>query len=149
MISIAQTNVLGTFNVTRLAVGLIGQNEPDENGLRGVIINTSGMEAFQGTLGQTSIAAASGAIHSMTRPLAVDFGDQGIRVVSIAPGFIKTPLIDYYPPETEENIASECIISPKRFGDPDEFAHVAQMIVTNPYINATTIELSAGIQLTV
>lgn len=141
--------MLGTFNVTRLAVGLIGQNEPDDNGLRGVIINTSGAEAFQGTLGQSAIAAASGAIHSMTRPLAVDFGERGIRVVTIAPGFIKTPLMDYLPPETEENIASECIISPKRFGDPDEFAHVAQMIISNPYINATTIELSAGLQLAI
>lgn len=135
--------------MTRLAVGLIGQNEPDDNGLRGVIINTAGVEAFQGTLGQTAIAAASGAIHSMTRPLASDFGAQGIRVVTIAPGFIKTPLIDYLPPETEENIAAECITAPKRLGDPDEFAHVVQMIVSNPYINATTIEVSAGIQMAI
>lgn len=141
--------MLGTFNVTRLAAGLIGKNEPDENGLRGVVVNTSGTEAFQGTLGQTSIAAASGAIHSMTRPLAVDFGERGIRVVTIAPGFIKTPLNDYIPSETAEHLYTECVILPKRFGDADEFAHVVQSIVANPYINATTIELSGGIQLTI
>lgn len=142
-----QTNVVGTFNVIRLSVGLISKNEPDENGLRGVIVNTSGTEAFRGSLGQTSIAAASGAIHSMTRPLALDFGEHGIRVVSIAPGLIKTPLLDYIPAETAEAIYTENIISPKRFGEPDEFAHVVQSIVTNPYINATTIELSGGITL--
>lgn len=131
----------------RLSAGLIGQNEPDENGLRGVIVCTSGAEAFRGTFGQTAIAAASGAIHSMTRPLALDLSDRGIRFVSIAPVFIKTALLDYIPPETAESISTECIIAPKRFGDPDEFAHVVQSIVTNPYINATTIELSGGIQM--
>lgn len=131
----------------RLTAKLFSKNEPDEDGLRGVIINTGGMEAFHGTLGQTSIAAASGAIHSMTRPLAADFSNQGIRVVSIAPGFIKTPLIDYIPADTAEEIAYECILGPKRFGDPDEFAHIVQSIVSNPYINATTIQFSGGLKI--
>lgn len=131
----------------RLTAKLFNKNEPDDDGLRGVIINTGGMEAFHGTMGQTSIAAASGAIHSMTRPLAADFSDQGIRVVSIAPGFIKTPLIDYIPADTSEEIANECIMAPKRFGDPDEFAHMVQSIVTNPYINATTIQFSGGLKI--
>lgn len=131
----------------RLTAKLFNKNEPDDDGLRGVIINTSGIEAFNGTMGQTSIAAASGAIHSMTRPLAADFSDRGIRVVSIAPGFIKTPLIDYIPADTSEEIANECILSPKRFGDPDEFAHMVQSIVTNPYINATTIQFSGGLKM--
>lgn len=135
--------------MTRLAVGLIGKNEPDENGLRGVVINTSGTEAFNGTLGQASIAAASGAIHSMTRPIAVDLGAQGIRVVSIAPGLIKTPLLDFIPAETAEEMYTECVIAPQRFGDPDEFAHIVQSIIANPYINATTIELSGGVLLTI
>lgn len=138
---------MGTFNVTRLTVELINKNEPDEDGLRGVIINTGGVEGYRGTMGQTAIAAASGAIHSMTRPLAADFSEQGIRVVSIAPGFIKTPLLDYIPNDTTEAIASECIMSPKRFGDPDEYAHLVQSIVANPYINATTIQLSGGLKI--
>lgn len=138
---------MGTFNVTRLTVELINKNEPDEDGLRGVIINTGGVEAYHGTMGQSTIAAASGAIHSMTRPLAADFSTQGIRVVSIAPGFVKTPLLDYIPNDTTEAIATECIKAPKRFGDPDEFAHLVQSIVANPYINATTIELSGGLKI--
>lgn len=130
----------------RLSARLFAKNEPDDDGLRGVIINTGGMEAFNGTLGQTSIAAAAGAIHSMSRPLAADFSDQGIRVVSIAPGFFKTPLIDYLPSDTTEEIANESVMAPKRFGDPDEFAHMVQSIVANPYINATTIQLSGGLK---
>lgn len=142
-----QTNVLGTLNVTRLAVGLIGKNEPDENGLRGVVINTSGIEAFNAVSGQVATAAAAGAVHSMTKPLAVDFGEYGIRVVSVAPGIIRTQLADHYPAEVEETISSECILAPRRLGHPDEFAHLVQSIVSNPYINATTIEVNAGLSL--
>lgn len=135
------------MNVSRLAVGLIGENEPDDNGLRGVVINTSGIEAFNGMTGQVATAAAAGAIHSMTEPFAVDFGAQGIRVVTIAPGIIRTQLTDHYPAEVEESITSECILAPRRFGHPDEFAHLVQSIVTNPYINATTIQLTAGLNI--
>lgn len=138
---------MGTFNVSRLAAGLIGKNEPDENGLRGVIVNTSGTEAWKGTSGQVAVAAATGAIHSMTKPLAVDLRESGIRVVTIAPGMIRTQLCDHFPKETEDLISNECIVSPHRLGHPDEFAYAVQMVVTNPYINATTIEVSAGLNL--
>lgn len=131
----------------KLAAGLIENNKANENGLRGVIINTAGTEAYKGTAGQAATAAASGGILSLTRPLAVDFGENGIRVVSIAPGLIRTKLTDHWPRETEECIAEECIIAPNRLGTPDEFAHLVQTIVANPYINATTIELSAGLNL--
>lgn len=140
---------MGTFNVIRLTAGLIGEKEPDESGLRGVIINTAGTEAFRGTFGQAAIAAASGAIHSMTIPLAVDFGSHGIRVVTIAPGLIQTPLINFLPQDTSDHIMNECIIAPNRYGDPDEFAHLVQSIVSNPYINATTIELSGGLNMNI
>lgn len=128
-----------------MAAGLIGKNDPDENGLRGVVINTGGVEAFNGCTGQAAISAASGAIHSLTQPLAFDFAQQGIRVVSIAPGFIRTRLNDHFPVETEEAIATETITAPRRFGYPDEFAQTVQAIVANPYLNATTIEVSAGL----
>ncbi|XP_055309694.1 3-hydroxyacyl-CoA dehydrogenase type-2-like [Sitodiplosis mosellana] len=144
---VLMTNVLGTLNVTRLAAGLIARNEPDENDLRGVVINTCGTEAFNAVSGQVASAAAAGAIHSFTVPLAHDLGERGIRVVSIAPGMFRTELIDQLPTETEEAITSECILAPNRLGHPDEFAHVVQSIVTNPYINATTIEISAGLSL--
>lgn len=142
-----QTNVCGTFNVIRLAAGLIGKNEPDANGLRGIFVNTAGVEGYRGTLGQTAFSAASGAIIAMTKPLSRDFSERGIRVVTIAPGIIKTPLNDYFPPETTEAISQECITAPNRFGEPDEYAHLVQSIVSNPYINATTIELSGGLNM--
>ncbi|XP_031634593.1 3-hydroxyacyl-CoA dehydrogenase type-2-like [Contarinia nasturtii] len=146
-IKILKTNVVGTFNVSRLACGLIGKNTPDNDGLRGVIINTAGIEAFDGVQGQIATAAASGAIHSLTKPMAADFKDIGIRVVAIAPGIIETPLNDQIPSEQVEAIVKECIPTPNRFGHPDEFAQLVQTIVANPYINATTIELSAGLNL--
>lgn len=133
------------MNVIRLSAALMALNQPDVNGLRGVIVNTSGVEAFNGASGQVATAAASGALHSITKPLAADLASGGIRVVTIAPGLVRTPLCDHYPKEVEETIGSECILAPKRFGDPDEFAHAVQTIVTNPYLNATTIKLSAGL----
>lgn len=137
-------NVCGTFNVTRLAAGLIGKNEPDENGLRGVVINTCGVEAFRGTEGQVAGSASSGAITSMEKAMASDVGVGGIRVVAIAPGIIRTELNDHFPAETNESIVNECLVAPNRMGDPDEFAQMVQSIVMNPFINATTIEISAG-----
>lgn len=81
-----QTNVVGTFNVIRLTAGLMAKNEPDINDLRGVIVNTSGYQAFNGSTGQVATAAAAGAIHSTTVPLAIDLAERGIRVVTVAPG---------------------------------------------------------------
>lgn len=146
LISCTQTNVVGTMNVIRIAAGLIAKNSPNDSNLRGVIINTSGAEAFNGTTGQVATAAASGAINSLNEPLASEFAAYGIRVVSIAPGLIRSPLCDHFPPEVEASI-NEIVLSPQRFGHADEFAHVVQTIVTNHYINATTIDLSAGLNL--
>lgn len=141
-----QTNVVGTLNVIRCAAGLIAKNTPDDNNLRGVIINTSGVEAFNGTAGQVATSAASGAINSLNEPLASEFAAYGIRVVSIAPGLIRSPLCDHFPAEVEASI-NEIVLSPHRFGHADEFAHIVQTIIANPYINATTIDLSAGLNL--
>lgn len=144
-----QANVLGTYNVSRLAAGLIAKNEPDENGLKGVIVNTSGVEATRGSGGQVVSAAACGAIQALTQSLAADFTPEGIRVVAISPGLIKTKLCDHYPKEVEDAIANECILAPHRMGHPDEFAYAVQSIVSNPYFNATTIELSAGLNFSI
>lgn len=131
--------------MTRQAVGLIAQNSPDDNDMRGVIINTSGMEAFHGMSGQVAIAAASGGINALTEPLASEFAAYGIRVVTIAPGLIRTPVCDHFPTEVEETLG-EVALAPHRFGHPDEYAHLVQTIISNPYINATTIDLSAGLR---
>lgn len=128
----------------RLSSGLISKNTPDDDGLRGVIINTSGIEGFDGTAGQSATAAAAGAVHSLTKSLADDFKDRGIRVVSIAPGLIETKLNNQFPMDVEMAIKNECITAPQRFGRPEEFAKLVQTIVANRFINATTIELSAG-----
>lgn len=139
---------MGTLNVIRLAVELIALNKPDDNHLRGLIVNTSGVEAFYGASGQVATAAASGAIDSLTGALASEFAAHGIRVVTIAPGLIRTPLCDHFPDKVEESI-SQIVLGPLRFGHPDEYAYLVQTIFTNPYINATTIDLSAGLTINI
>lgn len=125
------------------------KNEPDANGMRGVIVNTAGVEAFRGGFSKAGNAAASGAIHSMTKPFATELGEHGIRVITLAPGIISTPLNNYFPKDVEESISNDGVIAPNRFGEPDEFAHLVQSVVQNPYINGTTIELSAGLDYSV
>lgn len=142
-----QTNLIGTYNVIRTTSKLMEKNQPDANGSRGVIINTAGVEAYRGHSGQLGTAAASNGIIKMTKPLAKDYLSSGIRVVTISPGIIKTALTDYFPPEVEQTISRECMLAPHRFGDPDEFAHLAYSIVLNPHINATNIELASGLNI--
>lgn len=142
-----QTNVFGTYNVIRAAIKLIEKNEPDENGLRGVIINTAGIEGKKGHSGQVATAAASSGIIHITRPLAVQLREQGIRVVTISPGLFKTPLTDFLTPEVQETIERECFFGVNRFGDPDEFAHMVQTIILAPHINGTNIGMTCGLNV--
>lgn len=139
-----QTNLVGTYSVNLHSVRLIGKNEVDANGLRGVLINTAGIEGIRGHAGQSATAAASRAIMHMTKPLAREFHENGIRVVTIAPGLFKTPLTDFFTPEVDKVLQKDCMFTPNRFGDVDEFAHLAETIVINPSLNACTIDLSAG-----
>lgn len=125
-----QSNVTGTYNLARLSVGLIKRNELDGNNLRGIIINTVGLEGLRAHEGQVANAAASGAIITMTKHLAKDFSAEGIRVVAIAPAFMKS---------SEEKGAGG--------GHPDEYAFAVQTVVLNSMVNATTIELSGGLDL--
>lgn len=135
---------MGTFNVIQQTAPLFSKNEPDGNGLRGVIINTSGIEADRGSSAQVAIAASAGAINNMTRPIAADFADQGIRVVTISPAFMGTPLNEYVIKEVGDAILDNNFSTPIRFADPDAYAHLVQSIVGNPSINAVTIEVSGG-----
>lgn len=141
-----QTNVSGTFNVMSRAVGLMAENQPNEEGQRGVIINTSAYVAYEGDVGQSAIAASSASIQGITLPLARDFKQFGIRVNSIAPGLTESPVFREIPPPTLE-ILSDKVTFPRRFGKPEEFAKLVQSIVLNPYINATTIRLDGGLRL--
>lgn len=138
-------NTNGAFNVICNAALLMGQNTPNEDGQRGVIVNTSATAAFEGQTGQAAFAAASAGIIGMTLPIANDLCSQGIRVVTIAPGFFETPLTGYLPEEVHQYL-SEATPSPPRLGKPFEFAHLVQSIVENPLLNGVTIRLDGGLR---
>lgn len=139
-------NVSGTFNVTRLAVGLIGRNEPDANGLRGVVINTASVAAFDGQIGQVAYSASKAAIAGMTLPIARDLASQGIRCVTIAPGLFETPLLMALPEKVQSYLAS-LVPAPSRLGLPDEYAHVVQCVIENPMINGEVIRVDGALRM--
>lgn len=142
-----QTNVIGTYNVIRETTKLIEKNQPDKDGFRGVIVNTAGSEAIRGQSGQAAISAASNAIICMTKPLAALRKKQGIRVVTISPGLIRTPLTDYFPPDIEQALEMTCFTGPNRMGEPDEFAHMVQTVVMGSHINGTNINITGGMHI--
>lgn len=139
-------NLVGTFNVIRLAVGLMGANEPDGDNQRGVVINTASVAAFDGQMGQAAYSASKGAIVGMTLPLARDLATQGIRVNTIAPGLFDTPLLASLPEKVRAFLA-KTVPNPSRLGDPDEFAHLAQHIILNKMMNGETIRLDGAIRM--
>lgn len=143
---VVTVNTIGTFNVIRLAVGLIGQNAPNEDGSRGVVINTASVAAFEGQIGQAAYSASKGGIVGMTLPLARDLSPQGIRVVTIAPGLFDTPLLAALP-EKVRNFLAKCIPHPQRLGKPDEFALLVQSIIENPLLNGEVIRLDGALRM--
>ena len=139
-------NVSGTFNVTRLAVGLMGANEPDANGLRGCVVNTASVAAFDGQIGQAAYSASKGAIVGMTLPIARDLAAQGIRCVTVAPGLFETPLLMSLPEKVQKYLAS-LVPAPSRLGLPDEYAHVVQSIIENPMLNGEVIRVDGALRM--
>jgi len=139
-------NTVGTFNVIRLAVGLMGKNEPNEDGQRGVVINTASVAAYDGQMGQAAYAASKGAIVGMTLPIARDLSSQGIRVCTIAPGLFKTPLLESLP-EKVQNFLAKTVPFPQRLGKPDEFAMMVESIITNPMMNGEVIRVDGAIRM--
>lgn len=139
-------NTVGTFNVIRLAAGLIGQNEPDENLQRGVIINTASVAAFDGQIGQAAYSASKAAIVGMTLPIARDLASQGIRIVTIAPGLFDTPLLQGLPEDVRTFLA-KTVPFPKRLGHPEEFAQLVQSIVNNAMLNGEVIRLDGALRM--
>jgi len=139
-------NAIGTFNVCRLAVGLMGKNEPDKDGLRGVIVNTASIAAYEGQIGQCAYSASKGAIVGLTVPMARDLSTQGIRVNTIAPGLFKTPLLMGLPEKIQKFLA-ETIPFPKRLGDPDEYAHMVQAVIENPMMNGEVIRVDGCLRM--
>ncbi|NRA84933.1 MAG: 3-hydroxyacyl-CoA dehydrogenase [Gammaproteobacteria bacterium] len=139
-------NLIGTFNVLRLAAEQMANNEPDENGERGVIINTASVAAFDGQVGQSAYSASKGGIVAMTLPIARDLAPLGIRVMTIAPGIFDTPMMKSMSDEIRDPLI-KMVQSPKRFGDPTEYADLAAHIITNRYLNGEVIRLDGAIRM--
>ncbi|MBW05033.1 3-hydroxyacyl-CoA dehydrogenase type-2, partial [Eschrichtius robustus] len=139
-------NLIGTFNVIRLVAGEMGQNEPDQGGQRGVIINTASVAAFEGQVGQAAYSASKGGIVGMTLPIARDLAPMGIRVMTIAPGLFGTPLLTTLPDKVRNFLASQ-VPFPSRLGDSAEYAHLVQAIIENPFLNGEVIRLDGAIRM--
>ncbi|MDE0114857.1 MAG: SDR family NAD(P)-dependent oxidoreductase [Albidovulum sp.] len=139
-------NLFGTFNVIRLVASVMAKNEPNEDGERGVIINTASVAGFEGQRGQSAYAASKAGISGMNLPLARDLGPLGIRVNSIAPGVFDTPVLKEIDEERRKLLSAD-VIFPKRLGDPAEFANLARLIAECSYINGETIRIDAGVRL--
>lgn len=143
---VINVNLVGTFNVIRLACDSFNANEPDNDGQRGVIINTASVAAFDGQSGQAAYSASKGGIVGMTLPLARDLSQMGVRVVTIAPGLFETPLLASLPSKVKQFLV-QTVPFPKRLGSPDEFAHLTQAIVENKMLNGTTIRLDGALRM--
>lgn len=153
-IRIIQINLIGTFNVLRLCAEQMAKNEPvTEDGGRGVIINTASVAAYEGQVGQAAYSASKGGVVGMTLPIARDLAVMGIRVNTIVPGLIYTPLMlggaEELTPEIEQALLplSSQVLHPKRLGKPEEIAHLATSIVENDYINGECIRIDGGIRM--
>ena len=143
---IVNVNLIGTFNVMRLAAARMLAQEPLEDDERGVIVCTSSVAAYDGQVGQAAYAASKGAVASMTLPLARDLAQFGVRVVTIAPGLFMTPLLNVLPEEVQKSLG-ESIPFPKRLGKPSEFAQLALHIVGNLSLNGEVIRLDGALRL--
>jgi len=139
-------NLTGTFNVLRLAAAQMATNQPNDEGERGVIINTASAAAFDGQIGQAAYSASKGGVVGMTLPIARDLAGLGIRVVTIAPGTFDTPMLAMLPEEQRLKLAAE-IPFPSRLGRPGEFAALARHIVENPVLNGETIRLDGALRM--
>jgi NAD(P)-dependent dehydrogenase (short-subunit alcohol dehydrogenase family) len=144
---VINVNLIGTFNVLRLAAEVMSKQDPvTEDGGRGVIINTASVAAYEGQMGQAAYSASKGGVVGMTLPIARDLASVGIRVNTIVPGLIRTPLFEGAP-ENVVQALSATVLYPKRLGRPDEIAHLAQYIVENDYTNGECIRMDGGIRM--
>lgn len=141
-----QVNLIGSFNIIRLAAAQMVGNEPNAGGERGVIINTASVAAYEGQVGQAAYSASKGGIVGMTLPIAREMAAHGIRVMTIAPGLFETPMFDSLPEEARKSLGS-MIPFPSRLGYPEEYALLVRSILENPMLNGTTIRLDGAIRL--
>jgi NAD(P)-dependent dehydrogenase (short-subunit alcohol dehydrogenase family) len=143
---VIEINLIGAFNVVRLAAAAMMRNEPGEDGERGVIILTSSIAAFDGQIGQAAYAASKAGVAGMTLPLAREFARSGIRVVSIAPGLFDTPLLSALPAQVKAELG-QSVPFPNRLGHPAEYARLALAILENSMLNGETIRLDGALRM--
>ncbi len=143
---VVEVNLVGTFNVVRLAAEAMAKNEPTEGGERGVIVNTASVAAFDGQIGQVAYAASKGGVAAMTLPVARELARHGIRVVAIAPGIFDTPMLAGLPEAARESLSKQMPF-PRRLGRPEEFAALVHHIIENEMLNGEVIRLDAAIRL--
>jgi len=139
-------NLVGSFNVARLAAAAMANNTPEPDGARGVIVNTASIAAFDGQKGQAAYAASKGGIVGMTLPMARDLAASGVRVMTIAPGIFKTPMLAGLPDEVQATLAAD-VPNPARLGDPEEYARLAGFIVEMGYLNGEVIRLDGALRM--
>ena len=139
-------NLIGSFNVAKAGAALMQNNEPGEDGERGVIINTASVAAYEGQIGQAAYSASKGGVVGMTLPMARELARFGIRVVTIAPGIFWTPMVDSMTPQVQESLNAS-IPFPSRLGQPGEFAGLVAYILGNTYLNGETIRLDGATRL--
>jgi NAD(P)-dependent dehydrogenase (short-subunit alcohol dehydrogenase family) len=143
---VIQVNLIGTFNCIRLAAARMAQNAPNDEGERGVIVNTASVAAFDGQIGQAAYSASKGGIVGMTLPIARDLAEAGIRVCTIAPGLFDTPLMGMLPEPARQSLARQ-VPFPPRLGRPAEYAALACHIIENAMLNGETIRLDGAIRM--
>jgi NAD(P)-dependent dehydrogenase (short-subunit alcohol dehydrogenase family) len=143
---VVNVNLIGTFNVMRLAASAISRTEALDDGERGVIVNTASVAAFEGQIGQIAYSASKGGIVGMTLPAARDLSPSGIRVMTIAPGVMDTPLLGLLPQEGRQALAAG-VPFPKRLGTPDDFAALVLHLCQNPYLNGEVIRLDGALRM--
>ena len=139
-------NLVGSFNVARLACAEMAKNTPEPDGARGVVINTASIAAYDGQKGQAAYAASKGGIVGLTLPMARDLAKEGVRVMTIAPGIFATPMLAGLPEEVQASLAAD-VPNPARLGDPNEYARLAAFIVEMGYLNGEVIRLDGALRM--
>ncbi|MDX1945209.1 MAG: SDR family NAD(P)-dependent oxidoreductase [Pirellulaceae bacterium] len=143
---VIQVNLIGTFNMLRLAAAAMAKNEPNADGEQGVIVNTSSVAAFEGQIGQAAYSASKGGVAALTLPAARELSRFGIRVVAIAPGIFDTAMMQGAPDGVRNSLAEQSAFPP-RFGRPDEFAQLVQQIIENPMLNGSVLRLDGAVRM--
>lgn len=145
-VRVINVNLIGTFNVIRLAAAAIAEGEADEGGERGVIVNTASVAAFDGQIGQAAYSASKGGVVGMTLPVARELARYGIRVMTIAPGIFETPMLAGLPEPARQSLGQQ-VPFPSRLGRPEEYAALVQHIIENPMLNGEVIRLDGALRM--